>query len=248
MIEKYRDISLINFGDRLLTIACDSCGGVGLLEGDTVRADGFNVGYHTAFVALAETMALGAEPLFITDTLSVSLSSYGKSILYGIQSAAQEAGLDPKKAITGSSEENFTVPSTGIGVTVLGQLKKADFRQKPLESTYDTVVIGTPLVGDEVIQRKSEILTLTIIKNVTRQRYVLDLVPVGSKGILYETNQMAKTLGMDFHETTANPDMIRKSAGPATCAVVAINKGSYERIKKLADIPVSLIGTFTKLI
>ncbi len=246
MIEKYRDISIIDFGDRLLTIACDSCGGVGLLDGDTVRADGFNVGYHTAFVALAETIAIGAQPLLIADTLSVSLGSYGKSILYGIKSAAEEAGLDPKKSITGSSEENFIVQSTGIGVTVLGQLNKADFKPKPLETSYDAIVIGTPLVGDEVIQRKSEILTLAAIKNLLRQSYVLDLVPVGSKGILYETNQMAETLGMNFNENTLNPGFIRKSAGPATCAVAVINTDQFKNIKELMDIPVSLIGTFKK--
>ena len=246
MIEKFRDISIIDFGDRLLTIACDSCGGVGLLDGDTVRTDGFNVGYHTAFVALAETMAIGAEPLLIADTLSVSLGSYGKSILYGIKSAAEEAGLDPKKSITGSSEENFIVQSTGIGVTVLGQLNKVDFKPKPSETLYDVIVIGTPLVGDEVIQRKSEILTLTAIKNLLRQNYVLDLVPVGSKGILYETNQMSETLGMNFHENTLTPGLIRKSAGPATCAVAAINTDQFKHIKELIDIPVSLIGTFRK--
>jgi len=246
MIEKYRDISIIDFSDRLLTIACDSCGGVGLLDGDTVRADGFNVGYHTAFVALAETMAIGAEPLLIVDTLSVSLESYGKSILYGIKSATEEAGLDSNKSITGSSEENFIVQSTGIGVTVLGQLNKADFKPKPLETSYDVVVIGTPLVGDEVIQRKSEILTLAAIKNLLRQNYVLDLVPVGSKGILYETNQMSETLGMNFYENTLTPDLIRKSAGPSTCAVAAINTDQLKNIMKLIDIPVSLIGTFKK--
>ena len=89
MIEKYRDISIINFGDRLLTVACDSCGGVGMLDGDVIKADGFIVGYHTAFVSLAETLAIGSEPLLVVDTLSVSLGSYGKSILKGIKAAAE---------------------------------------------------------------------------------------------------------------------------------------------------------------
>lgn len=246
MIEKYRDISLISFGDKLLTIACDSCGGVGLLDGDTIKADGFNVGYHTTFVALAETLAIGAQPLFITDTLSVSLGSYGKSILYGIKAAAEEAGLNPKNSITGSSEENFKVKSTGIGVTVLGQIEKENFKPNPTEISYDVVVLGTPLVGDEVIKHKTEILNLATIKTMIHHQSVLDIVPVGSKGILYETNQMAETLGMTFLENTSNPGMIRKSAGPATCAVMAISQGSYSIIKSISDIPVVQIGTIKK--
>jgi len=246
MISKYRDISIIDFGDKLLTIACDSCGGVGLLDGDIVKADGFNVGYHTAFVALAETLAIGAEPLMIVDTLSVSLESYGKSILYGIKSAAKEAGLDPSLSITGSSEENFTVSSTGIGVTVLGQIDSPDFRPVPDGDKYEAVLFGIPYVGDEVLQNKAKVLSLESIKTIIGEASVLDLIPVGSRGVLFETKQMAKDLGMEFSEESAIKDMIRQSAGPATCAVAAVCPGSIESLKILIDIPVTLIGTFSK--
>lgn len=246
MIEKYRDISIIHFGDRLLTVACDSCGGVGRLEDDTVKTDGFNVGYHTAFVALAETLAIGAEPLLVADTLSVSLGSYGKSILYGIKTAAEEAGLDPDSSITGSSEENFTVSSTGIGVTVLGQIKTSDFRPIPEYDIYEVILIGIPYVGRDVLEHKSKILTLDSIKTIIGESYVLDLVPAGSRGVLFEAKQMAKDLVMEYNENTDFAEMIRKSAGPATCAVAAVVPGSIESLAAVIDIPVSLIGTFSK--
>lgn len=246
MIEKYRDISIMKFGDKLLSVACDSCGGVGLLKGDTVHTDGYNVGYHTTFVCLAETLAIGAQPILIADTLSVSLNSYGKSILNGIKAAAEEAGLNPKTSVTGSSEENFKVQSTGIGITVLGSLPNIDYRPNPLDNIYDTVVIGVPLVGDEVLEKKHLILTLEAIKTLKKEEHVLDLLPVGSRGILYETNQMAGSLGMRFNETVDDSDMIRKSAGPATCAVAAVSKGSFEKLKTAVTIPVQKIGTFTK--
>ena len=246
MIEKYRDISIINLGDQFITIACDSCGGVGLLEDDIVKTDGFNVGYHTAFVSLAETLAIGAEPLIIADTLSVSLGEYGKSIVSGIRAAAKEAGLNPDTSITGSSEENFTVKSTGIGVTVIGRLVLADFRPSAVSDTYDVIVIGHPFVGDDVLKNKPKLLTLQTVRILKNNNSVFDIIPVGSKGILYESNQMAGTLGMQFNEETSDPGMIRISAGPATCAIAAVTPGTAKKIKTLVNIPVTQIGTFIK--
>lgn len=246
MIEKYRDISMIDFGDRILTVACDSCGGVGMLDGDVVKADGFSVGYHTAFVALAETIAIGSEPLLIVDTLSVSLGSYGKSILSGVKAAAKEAGLDPSVSVTGSSEENFLTPSTGIGVTVLGQTKNKNYKPKPINKEYDAVLIGIPHIGNEVLKSKSEILSLQIIKTLIKENSVLDLVPAGSKGSLFEAKQMALDLVMNYRENLQNPDIIRKSAGPATCAVAAVIPGNIELLKKLIEIPIIKIGSFMK--
>ncbi len=248
MIEKYRDISIIHFGDRLLTVACDSCGGVGLLKDDCIKTDGFNVGYHTAFVALAETLAIRAQPLMVIDNLSVSLGSYGKSILYGITTAMEEAGLDSSLSITGSSEENFTVSSTGIGVTVLGQIDTQNFKPVPVQSEYDAILFGIPCVGDEVLKYKSKILSLESIKIILGLPSVLDLVPAGSRGVLFEAKQMAKDLDMEFNENSATSDIIRQSAGPATCAVAAADPGSVELLRTLVDIPISFIGTFAKLL
>lgn len=246
MIKKYRDISIIDFGDRILTVACDSCGGVGSLDGDVVKTDGFTLGYHTAFVALAETLAIGAEPLLIADTLSVSLDSYGKLILNGIKAAAKEAGLDPSVSVTGSSEENFFAASTGIGVTVLGQIKDKNYIPVPTESNYDAVLIGMPCVGNDVLKYKTEILSLEALKSIIGKTYVLDTIPAGSKGVLYEAKQLAQGLGMRFNEKTNTPEIIRKSAGPATCAVAAILSGSIESLKKLMKIPIMKIGNFSK--
>lgn len=244
MIEKYGDLSIIPFGDRFLTIACDSCGGIGALQGDVVKTGGFEVGYHTAFVALAETLAIRAVPLLIVDTLSVSLDNYGASILKGIKAAAAEAGLDPDFSITGSSEENFQSTSTGIGITVIGQLTGNDFRPNPVEKEYSAILLGIPLVGEEVLNNKSSLLTLEIIKTVLNNAFVLDLVPIGSKGILYEAQQMALRLNLMFLENVPNSDILHKSAGPATCAIAAIQKDSIYLLKNLIRLPIMEIGIY----
>ncbi|MDX1357352.1 MAG: hypothetical protein R3232_00830 [Clostridia bacterium] len=246
MISKYRDISIIEVGGELLTVACDSCGGVGLLSGDSVRTDGFNVGYHTAFVALAETLAIGAEPTMIIDTLSVSLDDYGKSILYGIKTAGSEAGLDAKNTITGSSEENFKTLSTGIGVVVLGRLSTNDFIPVPVENKYDAVLFGFPCVGDQVLVNKSKILSLDVLKRLVKDDNIIDIIPAGSRGVLFEANQLALGFGYEFVESFHNPELIRRSAGPATCAVTAVKKGAYKNLDEINGIPITLIGEFSK--
>ena len=244
MIEKYGDLSIIPFGGRFLTVACDSCGGIGALQEDVVKTGGFEVGYHTAFVALAETLAIRAVPLLIVDTLSVSLDDYGTSILNGIKAAATEAGLDPDISITGSSEENFQSASTGIGITVIGQLTGNDFPPNPIEKEYSVILLGIPSVGKEVLDNKSGLLTLGIIKTVLKNDFVLDLVPIGSKGILYEAQQLAIRLNLKFLENVTNPDMLYKSAGPATCAIAVIQKDSISLLENSIRLPITKIGTY----
>jgi hypothetical protein len=246
VIRKYRDISIIKVGGELLTVACDSCGGVGLLSGDTVKTDGFNVGYHTAFVALAETLAIGAEPLMVIDTFSVALDSYGKSILYGIKTAVSEAGLNPKDTVTGSSEENFRTLSTGIGVTVLGKLPTQDYSPVPTDNIYDAILVGFPCVGDQVLVNKSKILSLDVLKKLVRDDKIVDIIPAGSRGVLFEAKQLALGLGYEFVEDLHDSELIRKSAGPATCAVAAVKKGTYKNLDEINGIPITLIGEFSK--
>ncbi|WP_303048792.1 hypothetical protein [Marinitoga sp. 1154] len=37
---------------------------------------------------------------------------------------------------------------------------------------------------------------------------------------------------------------VYKSAGPATCAIVTLERNNYEKIKEIIDIPVNLIGEY----
>lgn len=246
MIEKYRDLSIVSFGEKLLTVACDSCGGVGSLEMDILKASGRDVGYHTAFVALAETIAIGSKPILIIDTLSISLDSYGEAVLSGVMDAVREAGLNPDKCITGSSEENFTVGTTGMGVTVLGEINSMNFKPSPIDEIYSAVVIGKPLVGSEVLENKNNLLFLSLLTRILKLSYVLDVIPVGSKGIAYEAEQMADELKYSFLEDTTLTELISKSAGPATCAVAAIKSGFSDKLQSISEIPIIEIGNFIK--
>jgi hypothetical protein len=219
MIRKFRDISIIEVNGKTLTVACDSCAGVGELDGDTVRAGGYITGYRTAFVPLAETLALGAAPTLVVNTLSVPMDEYGKELLRGIKDAAREAGLLDENAVTGSTEDNFAVQATALGVTVIGEL--ASPLPSAIRREFGVYLAGVPKSGAEVLAAKKEILTFKAIKRIKSLNSVADFIPVGSKGIAYEISQMEQTLRAVFTPAHSLDLDMDKSAGPATCAIFA---------------------------
>ena len=122
MIKKFRDITLLSFGDNIITVACDSCGGIGNKEHDVIKVDPYITGYYTAIVSLSETLAIGAEPITVINTFAVEMNDTGKRILDGIYDALDEIGVDKDSVLTGSTEENIPVTVTGIGLTVIGKI------------------------------------------------------------------------------------------------------------------------------
>ncbi|WP_458785798.1 AIR synthase related protein, partial [Vallitalea sediminicola] len=114
MIEKFRDITLLSFDHKnILTVACDSCGGIGNKEHDVIKVDPYVTGYYTAVVSLSETIALGAEPVTVINTFAVEMEDTGKRIMEGINDALDKIGLDRESVVTGSTEENIPVTVTG---------------------------------------------------------------------------------------------------------------------------------------
>lgn len=245
-ITKFRDISLIDIGgNKLLAIACDSCGGIGNKEKDIIKISPEEVGYYTVCVALSEILAIGAKPITIVNTLCVEMNDTGKKIIEGIKKAVKPLYLNDENIITGSTEENFNVCQTGIGITVLGEISKEKFKRIKTKKNSSIVIVGIPKVGSEVIEDGGkEILTLEKLLKLTEQPYVNEILPVGSKGILYEAKEMAKSNNLSFIlEENINID-INKSAGPATCAVVSIKEEDLQILKEYIDLPINIIGKF----
>ncbi len=242
MIKKFRDISIININNCTISVACDSSAGIGALEKDIIKSDGYTVGYFSAFVPLAETISIGAEPILIINTLSVPNDNYGQSIIKGVMAAAENARLENDNCVTGSTEENFGIPFTSLGITVVG-----DFTNKKLpdniQNSLDIYLIGLPKVGSEVLKDRHLILNLKNLLMLKSNSQIVDILPVGSKGIMHELNEMAYTLNADvLLDTSLNIDIF-KSAGPATCAIAAIERSSSDAFDKV-DIPVNKLGQF----
>ena len=244
-----RDITLLKVHpEQTLVIACDSCGGVGDKPGDIVTVPPEIVGYYTCRVAAMEVMAVGAEIKLVIDTLSVEWDPTGKRILDGIQQFLSEAGVS-LSAVNGSTEENFTMSQTAMGITVIGSVHP-DNLQSGISRPGDVLITaGLPKVGSELKHPfDPDVISTGAFNVLLSHEGVHDIVPVGSKGIRHEAEMLASINQLAVHFEEAPAVDLDKSGGPATCVVAAVSASTVETLKKRVQIPVTVIGTLGKAV
>lgn len=240
------DVLITPLQDGELVTACDSFGGIGDKMYDTIKLDPYLVGKYAAFVPLVEVMSRGAKPFQLINTLSVEMEPTGKEIIRGIKAMSLEAGLS-ELAITGSTEDNIVSYQTGVGVTVLGWREKERETRLPENSTYYIYGFGKPKMGqqfleEEIIGQKGETMGLDDLQQIMQEPSYVALLSVGSKGMLYEANLMAKRYKSVLRLDEEAPKWLNVSAGPGTCSVVALDKPLHENRKEAYHLPVYTIG------
>ncbi|PEJ56183.1 hypothetical protein CN692_18595 [Bacillus sp. AFS002410] len=249
---KFRDLTLMQIdSNRYFTIACDSCGGIGMSELDYIKVDEEIVGYLTAKLCLVETLAFRSKPTVLINTLCVEMDGRGKRIINGIEKAIKEYNEanfyedDLEINITGSTEENIPTKQTGLGITLMGEIFHP-FNRKEVSSGDAVILIGYPKVGQEVVEdlneNKNEIINFHSLKQLTSHKEVSDVLPIGSKGVLFELNQLMETNNKEVKLLDQTSIQLHKSAGPATCALAIIKKESIEELNRLISQPLTLLG------
>lgn len=222
---RLRDLTVLTLpgGGRLL-VACDAAGGIGPKLHDQVAVPGEVLGRLTARVALMEVLAAGGKPLLLVNTASVEPDPTGAAILAGIRQEALLAGLGTD-AITGSFEKNIPTVQTGLGVTALALAPQGGPR---LARPGDLVLaVGRPKVGSEVRVDDPEIADLPLVRWLASQPLVHDILPVGSRGIAAEAADLAASAGLSLEWLEGEEGWdLAKSAGPATCLLVAAPPGA----------------------
>ena len=78
----------------------------------------------------------------------------------------------------------------------------------------------------------NEIASYNLIKKLLFEEDVLEIVPVGSKGILFEAKALSENSGFVLEQESNILVDIKKSAGPSTIIIVAINKEYLHSIEK----------------
>jgi hypothetical protein len=245
-IRKVRDLSLVAIdADKTMVIACDSCGGIGEKDGDGFKVPSFYVGKFTARVPIFEVMCSGAKIITITDAVCNEMEPTGSEIIRGIREELKEAGLE-EIVLTGSTEENMITNSTGLGVTVIGIADRNALKLNRVKQEALIISIGLPKVGAEINWVKdSEIVDYESINKLLSSPFVYEIVPVGSKGIAYEVQQLASSNKLNLEFAGELSIDINKSSGPATCVIAAVKpEGLIELSKLLSNI--NVIGELKK--
>ncbi|QGP92167.1 hypothetical protein MGLY_15310 [Neomoorella glycerini] len=242
---RYRDLTILDLDEqRVLVIACDSAGAIGPKEADVVRVPGYILGRFTARVALMEVLAAGAWPVCIVNTLCVEPEPAGTAIREGVADEIRVLGIDPEKALTGSSEKNVPTSQSGIGVTVIGMAAKTSLLMGRLAAGDALALFGRPKVGAEVFLEDQEIVDLKTVRLLLAQPGVREMVPVGSRGILAEAQDLAALYGLQINWRQNLPELnLHKSAGPATCILAAGDPAALETAGCRTKKPFCLLGT-----
>lgn len=249
LIQAFRDLTCVRIhSQHQLVIATDSVGGIGMKAADAVRVLPEVVGYFALRVPLMEILAIGATPFLVVNTQCQTSDEYSDAILHGMKMLAQEVGMEERLQFNGSTEDNVPTIQTGVGVTVVGIVSDEKFYGGTIRAGQIALVAGLPKSAPthEIQVDDQEILSIRDLQTLRSHPQVSDILPVGSKGILYEANQLASTSGLSF-QLEDSPISFTSSAGPSTCVVFACDEWGAIDVMRQITAPVTRIGTFIAL-
>ena len=233
---KVRDLVIVDINEKeRMVIACDSSGSIGNKRYDLLQVEPFITGKYTVRVGLLEILCSGAEVITIVDNVCAEMEPTGREIIRGINSELKLAKIDDVP-LTGSTEENFEVFATGVGITVIGIIDKDKLKVNNIKSNSVIYSIGIPKVGDEIdFYNDNDIFGYETLYDIKDLEGVYEIVPVGSKGILYEAISLATNNGKKFIQNENLNVDIKRSCGPATVVIVAIDKSLEDYIKGIKN-------------
>jgi hypothetical protein len=195
-------------------------------QNDIVRFPPGIVGSFTARVALMEVLSVNALPKTISIAISNEPYPTGAEIIKGIAEELRSTGFEALPMAI-STEKNIPTSQTALGITVVGSCKNDAIRvarSKPGDLVY---CIGIPKVGNEITGTDdADVAQISHIKQLLMLNGVGDIVPVGSKGILAETEMLCKSTHCRFICKPEGNIDIHRSAGPSTCIVFTCSEGT----------------------
>lgn len=237
---RYRDLTVLPLTDhKQLVIACDSSAGLGMKPYDQVKVTPDIMAACCVRVPLLELLCVGAKPITVVDVIGNEYNPTGKSMLQGVQSELSKANL-AHLPLNGSTEENMTTYTSSIGLTVVGEVSEP--LVSPTISHLDGLFqLGEPYVGNEVVSHLSDLCSYEEVRQLRAEDWVIDLLPVGSKGIGYEGNLLAKENQLKLTLEPSVPS--QESAGPATVVLVVVKQAATEQFQEKYP-NIKKIGTF----
>lgn len=240
---QYRDLSVIELPQLLIVTACDSSGGVGEKPGDVLRVPTKYIAMFATRVCLFEVLSSGANVIAISNTVCGEMHPTGEAMIQGIQKELCRAGIEDVP-INGSTEENFKTSMTGFGVFVMGSTDAL----RVIPSSPDDVIIciGKPKFGvGLIVEGDDEIANYNDIQTLLGFEAVNEIIPCGSKGILYEAENLAALYSLRF--SPAHTDLVLTgSAGPATTVIASVQPILIPKLECVFGHRMTILGQMKK--
>ncbi|AHI55625.1 AIR synthase related protein [Listeria ivanovii] len=238
-----RDLSIIDVPSGCVLTSCDISAGFGEKQHDSLVVTPELTGQLTLRVALLEMIASGAEVVAVSDVVGAEMESTGRRIIAGLKQELRKANLEHIE-LNGSTEENVEVTVTSVGVLVTGFATRAALKITNVHQAAVLFAFGEPIVGTEVLEKMEQMPDYTLVKRLIANSAVMEVVPVGSKGMAFEANLLAETNDCIFiPDETLNEAKMSKTAGPASVILAAVRADVSARFwekfpsaKRLGDI------------
>jgi len=243
-----RDIEVVSINQtQYLVASCDSCGAIGMKDLDELKIPWSVTGRLTTRVALLEVLSSGAVPQLMTVAISNEPHPTGDRILEGVKEELQAAGLSTLPMAI-STEKNMFTQQTGLGISLIGVIEKKQLRIGTAQSGDDVYCLGLPKVGPELKNPEdSEIVQVKDLQILLNSMRIHDIVPVGSRGILLEAQQLATSVNCQLIVDSACILDLDKSAGPSTCLIFTATTSLVLQLSSsgLARLPITKVGKLT---
>lgn len=191
-----------------LWMGMDNSAGIGEKPQDIIQAPNELVAYMATRVALLELWCAGAEPHAILLTNFTGESAW-QDYEKGIQQVFNEIET-PLPPLAGSTESNIETLQSGLAVQLIGRITQ------DIDTRGDWYLIGSPLVGQAVLERADEVVSLGELHQALKSGAVSYVHPCGSGGVAKELERLG---------IAATVEVPRGSAGPSTCVLVRSKMG-----------------------
>lgn len=241
-----RDLTVVTLpNEQFLLTAVDISAGFGEKEHDGLRVSPELTGKLTTRVAMLEMLASGAEVVAISDVVGAEMEPTGRRVIAGIQQELIQANLAHLE-LNGSTEENMKTSQTSVGVMITGMASAAQLKINNVTTDAILFAYGEPRVGQEILDKPDLDVSYRLVRELVKRHDVLELVPVGSKGIRFEATQLAELNDCTYIEQAECPsDWLRKSAGPATVILIAVKIDDADTFSNMYS-SVYKLGTLVK--
>jgi len=240
-----RDVEVVPINQtQYLVASCDSCGAIGMKDLDVIKIPWSITGRFTTRVALLEVLSTGAVPQMLTAAISNEPHPAGDELLEGVKEELESAGLTLPIAI--STEKNMSTKQTGLGISVIGVAEKNKLRIGTSLPGDDVYCLGFPKVGPEINHADDpeivQVKTIQVLLGITS---IHDIIPVGSRGIRWEADQLASAVNSRLIIDLSCALDLDKSAGPSTCLIFSSSSSSEalgQAFSGFSNLPLTRIG------